>query len=390
MRWLALIVCMACIAMPCKSTSSQDFSGGQSHAELIGFCLNGVRQNSNAIVSGYATFSGRFKADFENAPENDQDGIVTGLLAFESSKIRFDISRPGWVVDKSRKAEFQSESVDNSDPAARRSLVAKMTKGIITKRYSDNGVQVTVWNSDQPMVAIARPADLVDRRFTEYIDYRCPTLFDPFSIAKGWTLEHILTRFDTEFDNSTATVTRQGPVWTLTWRSVDGNEMSRWVLDVDTGSGFAPVRYRCESTRLNDKTRPSKWIPEWENTATYRQVSGVFVPVHVKRIRFMGPHSGIGEEMSLDLNWELINQPVDENVFSYLTFDVPDDVAIQDTSSGETIWIREFPSIDGEATPSDDSSPAIASAFLAVVTIALLSVAALLWRKKASAGHLPT
>lgn len=104
----------------------------------------------------------------------------------------------------------------------------------------------------------------------------------------------------------------------------------------------------------------------------------------------MGPHSGIGEEMSLDLNWELINQPVDENVFSYLTFDVPDDVAIQDTSSGETIWIREFPSIDGEATPSDDSSPAIASAFLAVVTIALLSVAALLWRKKASAGHLPT
>jgi hypothetical protein len=38
------------------------------------------------------------------------------------------------------------------------------------------------------MIAIALPSDLTDQRVTEHIDFRCPTVFDPVSLSRGWDL----------------------------------------------------------------------------------------------------------------------------------------------------------------------------------------------------------
>ncbi len=297
-----------------------------NESQAIAFCLEGVKEQCASLRSGRATITGSLTSSFELKPEYNLDGPVEGLVAYDGTKVRFDITRPGWVVDQEI-----LPTLELGDPA-------KMVKGKITKRFSCDGLRVTIWNSDQPMIMIAQESDMPDWKTTEHIDFRCPTLFDRYSIGQGWSLEEILERFKTEFPKDCSCVKQDG-IWELTWTYRDERDTTRWLLTVDTKRGFVPTKYKCETKFA---VFPEKWITEWENRTEWAQCSNVWVPIRSERLIYNTPASNLDEALAMDLTWDSINQSLESDLFSYKGFDVPDEIAVQDSSSGEAVWIKPF------------------------------------------------
>ena len=336
-----------------SSALSQDQSG------KVDFCLNGVIESATKLRSGNATIKGTLRSNFLNQPENNFSGPVEGRVAYDGKKVRYDISRPGWVVEKA--------SIVTDLGSAK----AKMIKGQITKRFSSDGEKVTIWNSDQPLIAIGRLGDFTDQRTTEHFDFRCPTVFDPLSIGRGWSLEFILNRFKTEFLPNPTVVDVNG-IWTITWTGQDSTDAVRWLLFVDTKKDFVPTKYLCESAKVKDMA----WVKEWEVVSEWAQISKVWVPIHTSRTIFPCPTSTVDEEISLDLEWSSVNESVDPDTFTYKSFEVPDEIGIQDSSNGEVIWIKDLPRVQVEEgfKPLDSSrrswlTTLVASALLIAVLV---------------------
>tara|TARA_R100001132_G_scaffold26509_1_gene28346 strand:+ start:2989 stop:4131 length:1143 start_codon:yes stop_codon:yes gene_type:complete len=308
-------------------------------AARVKFCLSGIREHSQRLKSGLATYQGSLDVEIRAQPEKNLSGPVSGTLAFDGSKVRFDVTRPGWTVD--------SDSIEHpSDDKTVRNATAKMNQGTLTKMFSNDGSKIAIWQSFQPLIAIAKASSFPDRRVTEYIDYRCPTLFDIFSVNRGYSLDQMLDKLDPDNALSVVSVEKESEtIWNLIWTYTDleHDEATRCILTVDVQQDFSPTKFLCESTRLQNVKDDSSWIPEWENTTTWKEVSEVWVPVHVERKLFMGPYSGTDEVFTVDLEWKSVNEPIADDVFTYADFDVPDNIAIQDTSSGETVWIKPLP-----------------------------------------------
>lgn len=340
MRYLLLNLLMIVFFSGVQTSFAQNVSPEQDDAAArIEFCLSGIREHCESLKSGLATYQGSLNVEIRGEPKNNLSGPVSGTIAFDGSKVRFDVTRPGWTVD--------SKTIKHtSDDKTMGNAAAKMKKGILTKMFSDDGSKIAIWQSYQPLIAIAQASSFPDRRVTEYIDYRCPTLYDIYSINKGYSLNQILDNLDPDNALSVVSVEKKSEtIWNLIWTYTDtkDDEATRWILSVDVQQGFSPTKFLCESTRIQDVKDDSSWIPEWENTTTWKEVSDVWVPVHVERKLFMGPYSKTNEVFSADLEWTFVNEPIADDVFTYADFDVPENIAIQDTSSGETVWIKELP-----------------------------------------------
>ncbi|QDV17304.1 hypothetical protein Pan153_19390 [Gimesia panareensis] len=313
----------------------------------VKFCLKGIRAHCKSLKSGLATYQGSLNVEIRGEPEKNLSGPVSGVFAFEGAKERFDVTRPGWTVD--------SGTIEHtSDDQTKGNATAQMKKGVLTKQFSDDGSKCAIWQSFQPVVSIGKSGSFTDRRVTEQIDYRCPTLFENYAVNAGYTLDQILDQLNPDHSPSVYSVeTESETVWKLIWVYTDTehNELTRWILWVDVQKDFIPTKFLCESTRLQEGKQTSGWIAEWENTTTWKEVSDVWVPVHVERKLFMGPYSGANQVFSADLKWQSVNKPIPAKVFTYAGFEVPDHIAIQDTSSGEAVWIKSMPAIQPQPEP---------------------------------------
>ncbi|MBN73999.1 MAG: hypothetical protein CME32_32510 [Gimesia sp.] len=340
MRYLLLNLLLIIFITNVQTSFAQNVSPEQDDvAAEIEFCLSGIREHCQSLKSGLATYQGSLNMEVRGEPENNLSGAVSGILAFDGTRVRFDVTRPGWTVNsKMIEHPLGNQTVGNA--------TAKMKQGTLTKRFSDDGSKIAIWQSFQPLIVIGKASSFPDRRVTEYIDYRCPTLFDIYSVNMGYSLDQILDKLDPDHALSVVSVEKKSEsIWNLIWTYTDTehDEVTRWILTVDVQKDFSPTKFLCESTRLQDVKDDSSWIPEWENTTTWKKESEVWVPVHVERKLFMGSYSGTNEVFTVDLEWQSVNEPVAVDVFTYADFDVPDNIAIQDTSSGEAVWIKPLP-----------------------------------------------
>jgi hypothetical protein len=99
-------------------------------------------------------------------------------------------------------------------------------------------------------------------------------------------------------------------------------------------SGFVPKEFRCEVVPATRKDEIGAWILLWKNTTEWRLNNKAWVPVHHEYRRPAGPFGRFSEGMTLDYRWENVNEPVKNDLFTYKTFKVGEEVGIQDMSEG--------------------------------------------------------
>lgn len=331
-----------------------------SAEEAFAFVVAGMRQERAKLVSARGSFTGSLSQKWREKPENDLAGPVHGFLALDRGKVRFDWTGPERIVDPG--------SVRPSSKPGH--VVAQTVAGVATRRFADDLLRVSSWHSDDGIAVIVPSRSVKTRRPTRYVDVWGMTLFTELEKDREYPLEKVFDLLASFGKRPTARATGIGsPTWTLHW-ATEGDEVWRttWNLAVDVESGFTPRRYWCEtsltetgqrtlqkrlaqgkgdlhSARLRDAAallQPGapKAVLEWENKTDWVRVNEVWMPLHHERRGFASPFSGVDVVEIWDFRWESVNQPVPESLFNYTTFDLPEDVAIQDTSRGQTVWVR--------------------------------------------------
>jgi len=298
--------------------------------------MAGVRAEREKFRSGDCRFDGSMELVSPKQPETNLSGPMKGRLAIEGERVRFEISKPGMVVDPK---SIRTSAAKKKESRA----TAKTTKGTLTRLFADNLEKLTFWRSDQPLMTITRSGKK-DRKLSGYADVRAATLYDPFSLDACRTMAEVFDIFKTGYAkmNRAAKKTNNGQ-WELTWKSQYDQEIIKYTMIVDEARGYTPEEFRCE-TRFVDVRAPSReWFLEWKNQTRWDQIGGTWVPVHHEHRQVLSPVSQYSESYIYDYHWESVNQDVSDDLFTYTKLDVPKTVAIQDVSTGETEWIREFP-----------------------------------------------
>ncbi len=371
---------------------------GMSDPEAFAFVVTGMKENARKFVSGVCRFEGTFVREHPAKPEDCLNGPMRGLIAIDGEKVRYDIVRPDSVVDKST---IQVEKQTGK-------TTARSGKGVATRRFADDGTRVTFWHSDSGAVVVSQSKDLPSRRATEYVDIRGITLFDQNSIDHGYTLDQkfdYLGKYCNWYRGKVTGV--DSATWVLSWSHQDETPwVTRWTLTVDVKSGFTPRSYKYEevftkkvddllsslgskpiSSRESETLKllrgnEGKWLPAWENRTNWAQINGAWLPTHHESEIFRGIFSSVAQKKTYDFRWQSVNQPVDQNLFNYTTFEIPENVGIQDVSGGGVVWIKEIPGshVEGE-TPIE--SPARWKLIIgATLTVAAFLIAGLLLLKK--------
>jgi hypothetical protein len=308
---------------------------------------------------------------------------VKGFIAFDRDKLRYDISRPDWIVDPA------SITQSNRGAAQDGQVTSRTIKGILTKRFANDGTRATVWVSGEPLIAISQAHEMPNVIRGDYFDIRCPTIFDRLAMNKGLTLDQVFGNFTEHLAKFSQQVEHpDAATWLLIWTAEHSDGKTTWSLALDVEKAFVPKQFKCETVRRQNK--PGTKILEWEISADWLLRDGVWVPEHYAYHQFVGPFSGVDEKKTLDFKWEQVNQAVDPQLFNYQTFQVSDEVAVQDVSSGTPVWIKPLPkgqgfmgtSLPGTAEPLQPRSKVV---WIIAVNVAFLLVFLIVaWRRKAA------
>lgn len=338
-RLMTLSVVAAAILTPavgaCADQSSvADTGASHDDATALKFLIAGVRNEIEKRRSGIGKFRGTFRYEQSGAPEKALHGEVHGLVAIEAGKVRFDITRPDIVVNPKSAAPVA--------PGSNR-VLATLIPGISTKKYANDGLLTSAWHSDNGILGIGRSTSRAVPPETDYLDIRGPTLFDPVSLGRGTSLDEILSGIEGVSKKFQVRVTGvDGPQWTAEWRnSSDDHWITRVVLVVDVAHGFTPVEYRCETIAKGEGEKSDQWIVEWRNRTSWQAFDGAYFPSHHESRDERGPFSTIERIQTLDFEWSNVNQDVDDELFSYTSFDLPAHIGIQDSSTGVPRWIKK-------------------------------------------------
>jgi hypothetical protein len=330
-RWVfALIPVIGFMPDTCKAQSNDAAVKPQpkQQSEAYQYILASIKSEREKLRTGICSISGPIKTRFKNNAPDSTEGAVSGLLAFDfkASKIRYDITRPGWVVDPST---LQSAGGDH--------VTAKHIKGRLTKQFADDGANLAFWHSDNNLCTIAPNNSSGERLASELFDVRATSLHDPVSLRDVYSFEKILASLSLQGRFATVRQNDSGP-WVVEWNSKDQLFDHKFTLDVNPERGWSATSYKHEARPLN---RPAeKWSTGYQFASQWKEVEGVWVPTRYTYWRG-GIGAGFEESFDYQLDWKNVNQPVDPGMFSYTSFDLPDRVGVADVTKGETRYIRE-------------------------------------------------
>lgn len=357
---------------------AQGDAGKEEGARTVDFIMAGLRNEREKFRSGDCRFDGSIELVSPKRPEMNLSGPMKGKLSIKGEKVRFEVSRPGWVVDPN--------TIRTSAPNKKESLAtAKMMKGTMTKLFADDSEKLTFWRSDQPLTTISKSGK-TDRKLSDYTDIRVITLYDPISLRKCRTMSEILDIFFKEgygysTMNKAAKKAKDGR-WELAWEGRFENIVTRSTLIVNESRGYTPEEFRCESKFDGAPVQAPDWFLEWVNRTRWDQIGGAWVPVHHEYRQVMGPMAQYSEAYIYDYHWDSVNQDVPDDVFTYTKLDVPKTVAIQDVSTGETEWIREFPTPTAAAPVSFWSTWTGMTVLAAALILGITGVGAFVLRSR--------
>jgi hypothetical protein len=119
-----------------------------------------------------------------------------------------------------------------------------------------------------------------------------------------------------------STIERKGALWTVTFTRPHEWQIGRLSITVDTEHGFTPVFYRGDSLYKPNSRFPGKVEVDYEATAEWKQIDGVWVPIHHRHVR--GGDGKVVREYKI--SWDWVNKDIDDKEFTIDALNVPDDV----------------------------------------------------------------
>lgn len=292
------------------------------------YALTKLKEARSQLVSGKCKITGTVNTTYLKEPKGEIAGPVTILMAFDygGNRIRFDLSRPGWVVDYST---LQTLSTNQGAASAKQKI------GTLTKKFADDGERVSFWHSDNVLCSVSPNINADLRATSEYFDLRAAGLHEPHTFKGNKPFEAIfdealaLTKFS-------RTIEAGEQRWIIERSAETPLNRMKWILELDPNKAFAPIRHRLENTLL--KKDPPETIVSWEFNVDWDQREGVWVPL---RYRQLATNESYIESFDYAFEWLEVNQPQPKERFSYVDFNLPDYVGIIDTTSGESIYLKE-------------------------------------------------
>lgn len=377
----ALLANLAWATAPLFSQAASGQSG-PADAELFDFILEGMKTGRYKLVSGVCRFTGTYNFRHKDDPGQNLKGPLEGFLAIDGEKTRYDLSRPGWITDRG-----SIELIEGTNRAT-----ANTIKGRVTTMFAKGDVDTTFHHSDNSLVEVGPSKDVKDLAVTEYDDIRAITFYGPLYGVKAagepLTLDQVCDDLVGYFSVEGRVAKVDESTYVVTWGRSLGDppvQRLRWTLSVDVASGFTPKSYKFECARENEMKKANPWTLVFENKTDWREIHGVWVPSHHESCAFANEYGwGRGSEKTiLEYHWESVNEPVDEDLFNYTTFEVPDRVGVQ----GPSGWIRKPEGLEvGDEPPKPRSERSYTPLLLAGI-LPILIIVFIVWRIKRASSR---
>ncbi|MCI0738764.1 MAG: hypothetical protein L0Y72_06955 [Gemmataceae bacterium] len=294
------------------------------------FVLGSMRQERLKVQSAVCRINGRYVIRPTNAGEKGFDGPLQIFAAFDGQKRRFDSTRPGWEVDAATAQPHPSGAPGQA--------LSKSKRGVESYKYSDNGKKATYWNVRGGANVEIMPS-YGDRRLPfdiAYFDLRALGLYHSLALNSQDSFKVLFDAYASM--PSKTRIDRTDPaIWAIHWIFDKRPAMVETVLHVNVREGFTPVRLTVRDRAPRNDNEP--WTTIQDFRTDWKQLGDVWVPVnHIYSI-FKGSS---WLEVTMDIAWEKVNEPLDDDLFNWKSFGAPESVGVVDLSLGNPIVIRDI------------------------------------------------
>jgi hypothetical protein len=303
--------------------------------------LDGMKKERSLLKSGVCRIEGITDFDAQaGSGYEDWVGRVSILSAFdENGQLRFDRTEPDWVVDPSTSVP------DPANPGRVKSV--GMKKGIVTWKYFRNAKWTGYWRDGNPSITLwtlEREEKSLKSR-VNYFDVKALGLYYSPGFCRGKDVKQMMDDYEKSMQPSFSKVDQSDPnEWLLVWSASDKFGMNEWRMWVDVKHGFTPVRYEHRELMTG---KDSWWVIQSDKTK-WNQQDGVWVPTLHEMVRTPFPGK-FRHEITFDVKWDGLNNPISQDVFNYTGFEAPESVDVVDLSSGMPVIIKERG--DGDTIP---------------------------------------
>ncbi len=316
-RLVLSMVFIASGVQPANSAPSFDTEGGK----LADFVVAGIKDSRDRLKSG--VFRARGRLDESARSEYPVDGEIDIFCAFDFDKgaLRFDRLEPTWWAPA------------KSSRAAGEPQAAKLVQdGGRLVHLRDRRVQWRV----REKTAWIRGAQEKARSITRPFDIRVIGLMNWAGLDFGVSWQDTL-RFVQSLPHHAAAETDS--IYRLVL--VDQENEARLALLLDAKKGFSAVR-------LEQWEGPANSTGDWGEPTEVGETSwakknGVWVPTAF----YQEVRRPVRKRRELSIEWESVNEPVDEALFTWQGMGLPEGTLVVDERLGKPIkvaavGVREF------------------------------------------------
>lgn len=325
------------------------------------FAWAGFKDNRDRLQMGVFRAHGQLKI---NTEMNRVEGEVHIFSAFDFPQklLRFDRAEP---------VPFKINPTKNARPLSQWG-----------GKYARNRITVDISLPEDPF-AVSFPLGKKAPPQLAVFDVRVVGLYDWLGVTRSFDYDDIYKHYSTRVP---AEIEIQDNIYRLSIHQDAGGIPVRHEIWLDGNKGFSPIHFE---RRFRDAKSPDgKWSePDCISESTWNQVDGVWVPSSWKLETLK--KGTVQKGYYLTFEWEAINRPIEERLFSKEGFDLPKgtylvDLRLQKPIVTEIVGGGPNYVLNAEATLPTHSWFFSTWVWLLRIALVVLLVAAVLiwWRRR--------
>ncbi|GIW94408.1 MAG: hypothetical protein KatS3mg110_2449 [Pirellulaceae bacterium] len=347
-----LVVLVALIVpLPGQSVAATDQAA-------VDFVLEGIAQRASTLRKGWYRAEGRLVVK-ENAAssEADVDGkcSIESAFDFDARAVRVVWEEPAKVfrVIPEINAAHRTGADNNSDrPQLPRTLLPERParvepwRGFEKSYYVSRGRESAYTREGLGTITLNAPPEKINRRILPF-DVRAVGLYFWHAFENRASFDDVLGALRKQ-KSLKVTRTTDG-LHVLSGAMSTSDSMT---IIVDTTQGFVPIR----SEWLN--LAPSgKVFSRQYSTSRWEIINDTWVPVEYQ-VGVEWPDLGKQTELHLQFTWLLVNEPLDESLFSYRSFPNAEVANVVEYRGGQLEMVRLSPQLGGRPQLPRSGRPA--------------------------------